>query len=266
MMRLASLIALVVVAMLGTATLARADGDPASDYLATSNIYLPYAQPPAQAVASALASAVENVYVHHYRVKVAVIANEVDLGSVPSLFDKPTEYAHFLGAELQSFYVGPLLIVMPTGFGIYDGGRSTAAEQAVLARETIRGTTGDALTQSATTAVDDLLAARALASKDVLAPFAEPGLNVGHLGKPMRLSYNIFEDSGYAAVRLQVVVGHRTLATFKRPLRRVLPTKTYSVPWRVPAALPSRLPQLCVSAEDGSGNRARRSCSVIQIR
>ena len=50
-----------------------------------------------------------------YRVKVAVIASGADLGAIPSLFGKPTEYSRFLGVELSMYYVGPLLIVMPAG-------------------------------------------------------------------------------------------------------------------------------------------------------
>jgi hypothetical protein len=54
------------------------------------------------------------------------------MGSVTALFRRPTRYAHFLGLELRQLYQGPLLIVMPNGYGIYDGGRSTRAEARVL--------------------------------------------------------------------------------------------------------------------------------------
>src|SRR5262249_50781056 len=78
------------------------------------------------------------------------------LGAIPSLFGKPTEYARFLGTELSMTYVGPLLIVMPEGYGIYDGGRSTAAEQAVLSKLAVDGSTKDALVASAAKAAGGL--------------------------------------------------------------------------------------------------------------
>ena len=72
------------------------------------------------------------VYARGDRVKVALIHTAEDLGAIPSLFGQPGEYAHFLGVELGLWYVGPLLVVMPAGFGVYDGGRSTAAAEQVL--------------------------------------------------------------------------------------------------------------------------------------
>ena len=130
---------------------AAADGDPASDVLLQQNIFLP-APPPAADSQRGLEQAVAAVYAKSFRIKVAVVAGEGDLGAIPSLFNRPAEYAKFLGTELQFLYVGPLLIVMPSGFGIYDGGRTTSAEDAVLARQKIGGTTADDLARSATSA------------------------------------------------------------------------------------------------------------------
>src|SRR5436305_1644314 len=121
-----------------TAGAVLADGDPASDALIVQNVFFPYPAPPASAT-GALSTQVEKAYTRGYRVKVAVVASETDLGSVPSLFNKPQDYAKFLGEELQFYYVGPLLVVMPAGYGIYDGGRSVAAEDAVLAKLKVSG-------------------------------------------------------------------------------------------------------------------------------
>jgi hypothetical protein len=129
---------LVLIAAGALAPLAAGNGDPASHVLYTQNVYLPYEAPPVSA-AKALKRAVDSVYTRHFRLKVAVIAGEVDLGTVPSLWGKPNQYANFLGVELASFYVGPLLVVMPAGFGIYDGGRSVAPEERVLASATVKG-------------------------------------------------------------------------------------------------------------------------------
>jgi hypothetical protein len=72
------------------------------------------------------------------------------------------------------YHVGPLLIVMPSGYGIYDGGRSTAAESRVLDGLAVPGSKQpDALTDVAANAVDDLLRAGALRSPDILKPYVQ---------------------------------------------------------------------------------------------
>jgi hypothetical protein len=126
--RRAAVLAVVLLALSSSA--AFADGDPASDTLIFENVYFPYPAP-GQQPSAALSAATRSVYARGYRIKVAVIASATDLGSIPSLFDKPADYAKFLGQELGLYYIGPLLIVMPAGFGIYDGGRpSTTAAAA----------------------------------------------------------------------------------------------------------------------------------------
>ena len=135
---LAALAAAAAVAAF-SAPAARADGDPASDYLLAQNVYFPY-QAPSQAASAGLDQATAAVYAHGDRVKVALIDTVTDLGAIPSLWGKPDDYAHYLGVELGLWYGGPLLVVMPAGFGIYDGGRSTAAEErcSVASRSTPR--------------------------------------------------------------------------------------------------------------------------------
>ena len=86
---------------------ARADGDPASDYLITQNVYFPY-RLPSEAVRAALERAADDVYAHGERVKLALIYDATDLGAIPSLFGRPVDYAHFLGLEIGPWYVGPL--------------------------------------------------------------------------------------------------------------------------------------------------------------
>ena len=128
----AALALLAAAAVAGTsAGSARADGDPASDYLVTQNVYFSY-RAPSQVIRAGLDRAADDVYAHGDRVKLALIFDAVDLGAIPSLFGRPADYAHFLGLEIEPWYVGPLLVVMPAGFGVYDGGRSTAAEESVL--------------------------------------------------------------------------------------------------------------------------------------
>src|SRR3982751_4282060 len=98
-MRGGVVLAVATVVLAGAAPVL-ADGDPASDALIVQNVFFPYPTPPAAAT-SALSAQVEKAYARGYRVKVAVIASETDLGSVPSLFNKPQDYAKFLGQELQ---------------------------------------------------------------------------------------------------------------------------------------------------------------------
>jgi hypothetical protein len=70
-------------------------------------------------------------------VRVALVASPTDLGSVTALWRRPRSYARFLGQELALVYRGTLLVVMPSGFGVYrvgtgatgpgSGGRSPLA-------------------------------------------------------------------------------------------------------------------------------------------
>ena len=54
-----------------------------------------------------------------YPIRVALIASATDLGSVTELWRQPQNYARFLGQELSLVYRGPLLVVMPNGYGLY---------------------------------------------------------------------------------------------------------------------------------------------------
>jgi hypothetical protein len=257
------LLILLLLALLAVPA-AQADGDPASDFLVVQNVFVGVELPQRDAIA-ALNASVASVYAHGDRIRVAVVANRTDLGSIPSLFARPAEYAKFLGLELRGYYIGPLLIVMPGGFGIYDGGRSVAAEAAVLARRPSPGKTRNDLTRAAAAAVDSLRLAGALESKDVLAPAAAPVSSSGTTGRKMKLEYTVFDDSARSAVVLEVLVGTRTVATIDVPSARVVALKTYAVPWLVPTTLPPGTFRLCVTARDAAGNQSRRYCTALDI-
>ena len=154
---------------------ARADGDPASDVLLQQNVYFPY-RLPSPAARAELQQAADAVYARGDRVRVALIFGTDDLGSIPSMFGQPGEYAHFLGVELGLWYVGPLLVVMPAGFGIWDGGRPTVAEEQVLRSFSVRADNPTDLARSATAALQRLAAAGALRSPDITAPLVTPSL------------------------------------------------------------------------------------------
>jgi hypothetical protein len=164
MRALALLLALVVAA--GAAQAARADGDPASDYLVGAKVFLPYDAkfPPKQsAQLTALVAAANEA---GYTIRVAVIWSDYDMGSVTALWRKPRTYARFLGLELGFVYKQRLLIVMPNGFGFSWRKHPSASEYALLSKIRIPpGAPG--LLAAATTAVTRLAAADGV---DVTAP------------------------------------------------------------------------------------------------
>ena len=152
--RLVPLVALLAVI---AAPAALADGDPASDYLLSQPVFLPIDNPVSPNQAATFAKLVLGAEKSGFQIKVAVISSKYDLGSVPILFGSPQKYADFLGQELFYYYKNRVLIVMPGGYGIYDHGRSTAAEQAVLAKlPPAHSTKGDPLVVAATRAVESL--------------------------------------------------------------------------------------------------------------
>jgi cytochrome oxidase Cu insertion factor (SCO1/SenC/PrrC family) len=165
---------LVAVALAGGhASIARADGDPASDYLLTKQVFLSAESfVSAQSTAPSgsgrqLVSVVQAANHAGFHVRVAVIKASYDLGSVVPLWLKPQAYAHFLGVELSLVYKQRLLVVMPNGFGFYWPGHSSAAPEALLSRLSTRS--GD-LFGAAQAAV------RALAAAD--------GVSVGATARP----------------------------------------------------------------------------------
>lgn len=112
---------------------AHADGDPASDVLATQALFLPQdAGVPANQQAQ-LAALVAAAGRQGYRIRVALIASAADLGSITELWNQPETYSRFLGQELALVYRGPLLVVMPDGFGLYGVGGAHVPAPATIA-------------------------------------------------------------------------------------------------------------------------------------
>ena len=112
---------------------ARADGDPASDVLATQSLFLPADAGVSFAHESQLNGALANAASSGFPMRVAIIASESDLGSVTALWRQPQTYAQFLGEELSLVYHGALLVVMPDGFGVYGPAQAVAAGHSALA-------------------------------------------------------------------------------------------------------------------------------------
>jgi hypothetical protein len=130
-MRLA---AIALAALLLAAAAARADGDPASDFLYTREAFVPYDLKVDPQAKRDFLAAVRTANRNRFGIRVAVIGNAFDLGAVPSLWRKPRAYARFLGAELAFVYKQRLLIVMPNGFGYFWKGHDTRAAYAALQR------------------------------------------------------------------------------------------------------------------------------------
>lgn len=148
----------VGLALIASATsVARADGDPASDALYTQWIFFPFDVQFDSGLEEALTTTVEEARRRGYPIKVALIAKPSDLGAVPQLFAKPEQYARFLGLELRLLYHGRLLIVMPNGFGVSRNGNAAPRERQVLAGIGFGGG-DDVLVQAATIAVRRLAA------------------------------------------------------------------------------------------------------------
>src|SRR5262249_23436230 len=171
--RVGALVAAVAFAAAAAAPPAPADGDPASDVLLFQNVYLP-AQAPSRAVSEVLENIASAVYRRGDRVKVAIVYDQSDLGRIPPLYGVAKGSARSLGLELGLGYAGPLLVVMPAGLGVYDGGRSTSAAEAALQSVRVTAATPDDLTRSATAALEALEAAGTLRSPDVKAPLVTP--------------------------------------------------------------------------------------------
>jgi hypothetical protein len=112
---------------------ARADGDPASDVLATQSLFLPADAGVSFAHESQLNQVLANAAASGFPMRVAVIASSSDLGSVTALWRQPQTYAQFLGEELSLLYHGTLLVVMPDGFGLDGPAQTVAAGHSALA-------------------------------------------------------------------------------------------------------------------------------------
>jgi hypothetical protein len=111
-------LALLAGAVAALPATARADGDPASDVLATQPVFLPQDGGIAALPQSQLMSLVASAQRAGYPLRVAVIARRSDLGAVTALWRRPASYARFLAQELSQVAHGTLLVVMPDGFGL----------------------------------------------------------------------------------------------------------------------------------------------------
>jgi hypothetical protein len=142
-----------LLALLAVAPAARADGDPASDYLLGQSTFVPTDAGVPGGYATQLLAAVNAAKARGYTIRVALLASTYDMGSVVSLWKKPRQYARFLGQELAFVYKGRLLVVMPNGLAVSENGKPLPAEQRVVDRIPPPGSKGTALAAAGTQGV-----------------------------------------------------------------------------------------------------------------
>src|SRR3954452_6414578 len=119
MRRLAALAAAVLVA-LAAAGVARADGDPASDFLYIGTLSPSLSSPAKGHNGDELRGLLKVARARGYPVKVALIVDKQDLGQYPQLFRSPQRYADLLASELaiDKQRKAPVLVVTPNGMGV----------------------------------------------------------------------------------------------------------------------------------------------------
>ena len=158
------LLLVAVAASLVLGGTARADGDPASDYLLGTQVFIPFDLKLPKASQQELTSLVHDANTSGYTIRVALIGSAYDMGSVTSLWLKPKPYAKFLGTELTFVYKNRLLVVMPNGFGFNRPGHPTTKEYSTLSKIKIgSGATG--LLTAAQTGVQQLATASGVTIK-----------------------------------------------------------------------------------------------------
>jgi hypothetical protein len=149
------------VAALASVQPARADGDPASDFLYTGDLYpASIASPVSRDVEAQLRGVLRAAAKRGVPVKVALIGGAQDLGQFPQLLRTPQRYAALLSSELTLYrrLRAPVVVVAPFGIGIGGNERRggklvavTAARRKLLVRGVPQpaGPQGDALARTA---------------------------------------------------------------------------------------------------------------------
>jgi hypothetical protein len=149
----------VVIVCLCAPSAARANGDPASDYLLAQNVFLPFTTKIDQNEVKRLDGLLRESQKARFPIRVALILSPSDLGTAFSLFRKPQKYAAFLGLELSFVYRDRLLVVMPNGYGYSVNGDPDPKASAVLKPLPAPGANATKEVQGAIVAVQRLAAA-----------------------------------------------------------------------------------------------------------
>ncbi len=172
--RIVRIVAACILAVMLAPATAAADGDPASDILLGENVFYPYSPPVSAGLQRTLNAETAAAHRAHFPIKVALIASPIDLGVVPSLFGHPQKYAQFLDQEISFQTKQPLLVVMPSGYGVQGLARPANVAAASLTKPA--GGNANDLARAAITAVRKLAAAAGRPIKNVPnASSARPG-------------------------------------------------------------------------------------------
>jgi hypothetical protein len=139
---------------------ASANGDPASDYLLTQSVFLPFNVTIDKSANGRLNEVIRAADKAGFKIKTALILGPGDLGTAFSLIHKPQRYAEFLGLELSFVYRERLLIVMPTGFGYAVKGNPDASASRLLKSIPAPGADVTKEAAAATLAIQRLAAAK----------------------------------------------------------------------------------------------------------
>jgi hypothetical protein len=113
---------------------ALADGDPASDVLASQTAYVPADAAGSLRDQGLLGALTRAAAAAGEPVRVAVIGAPYDLGSISALWRHPQLYADYLGQELAAVFRGDVLVVMPDGLGLYRAAGVSLRERVAVSR------------------------------------------------------------------------------------------------------------------------------------
>ena len=175
--------------LLGAAVLAAAapaalaDADPPSDVLLLQSVYYPYQPPVSDKLRRTLDRVVAASQKAGYPVKVALVESAVDLGAIPQLFGKPTQYAPFLGREIAFKSKDPLLVIMPAG--IATNNVTVRAQQAIQGIKIDASKQSDGLVAAAIEAVPKMATASGHPVAAVPVPSSGSGKNGGGSTSPL---------------------------------------------------------------------------------
>jgi cytochrome c biogenesis protein CcmG/thiol:disulfide interchange protein DsbE len=125
-MKRLTLLLVAVLALLAVAVPAGAlaDGDPGSDELVAQNLFFGAGDGISDRQQIQLGHLLYATQALGAPVRVAIIGQKADLGTVTPLWQNPTTYSWYLGEELDLAYAQRLVVVMPNGVAYYWSGHT----------------------------------------------------------------------------------------------------------------------------------------------
>jgi hypothetical protein len=152
-------LAALALGLAARAPAARADGDPASDVLLLQSLYTPVAQKISPPVLKQLQGTIRSADASGFKIRVALILDRTDLGSVPQLLGHPKEYVQLLSSELVYGWTGAIIAVEPSGIGVRNVKPLAPAQRLVDGIKVAAPATSDGLARAAISAIQKLAVA-----------------------------------------------------------------------------------------------------------